>query len=424
MSGMMKVLQTKSVPVTMKMVSDAYLKVRANKGGAGVDGITLETYAADISKQLYKVWNRLTSGSYYPPEVRLMQIPKRNGKLRDLGIPTISDRVAQQVVKTYLEPRYEALFHGSSYGYRPNKRAHQAIRECQRNCWKYDWVIDLDIKGFFDNINHEWMMRMLAEQTKEKWVLMYIERWLQAPMRLPDGEVKTRTKGTPQGGVISPLLANIYLHYVLDLWLEKKHKEAAFERYADDVVIHCQSKEQAERLLAAIKERLGKFGLEVSEEKTKIVYCKRGSRPERKEEIQTFTFLGHDFKPKSAKNMQTGKKFLSYLATVSRSAKERMSQKLREYNIQRRTELSLQEIGAMMNHQVQGWINYFQVYGSYDLWHLFNRLNYRLVKWWQRKYKIGSIYKALEQIREVQASNPQLFAHWKAGYKVRLTRAV
>ncbi len=269
-SGMMNVMQTKSVPVTMKMVVDAYRRVRANKGSAGVDGITLKGYEADISKQLYKVWNRLTSGSYFPPEVMLMQIPKANGKLRDLGIPTVGDRVAQQVIKTYLEPRYEAKFRQSSYGYRPKKRAHQALDQCQRNCWKYDWVIDLDIKSFFDNIDHDWMMRMLEEETKEKWVLMYIQRWLQAPLRMPDGDVKQRTKGTPQGGVISPLLANIYLHYIIDLWLETKYKQAAFERYADDVIIHCRTKAEAEQLLAATKERLRKFGLEVGQEVSKL----------------------------------------------------------------------------------------------------------------------------------------------------------
>lgn len=415
---MKNVLQTKSVPVTMKMVTDAYLKVRANKGAAGVDGITIEKHKEDISRQLYKVWNRLTSGSYYPPEVRLVQIPKGKGKLRDLGIPTVNDRIAQQVVKTYLEPRYEVLFSVSSYGYRPNKGAHQAIGECQRNCWKYEWVIDLDIKGFFDNINHDWMIRMLQEETKEKWVLRYIERWLKAPMQMPDGEIKERIKGTPQGGVISPLLANIYLHYVLDLWLEKKHKEAAFERYADDVVIHCCSKEEAVRLLAVIKERLGKFSLEVSQEKTKIVYCKRGNRPKRKDELQTFTFLGHDLKPKSAKNKLTGEKFVSYLATVSKSARKRMCQQLKEYNIHKRTDLSLQEIGELINHKVQGWINYFAVYGRNDLWQLFSRLNYRLIKWWMHTHKILSIYVALEQIKAVQKEKPELFAHWKAGYKI------
>ena len=414
----MNVTETKSVPVTFKMVVDAYRRVRANKGSAGVDGITLETYGADVSKQLYKVWNRLTSGSYFPPEVRLVQIPKRNGKMRDLGIPTVSDRVAQQAIKTYLEPRYEEKFRESSYGYRPNKRAHQAIGKCQQNCWKYDWVIDLDIKGFFDNINHDWMMRMMEEETQEKWVLMYIRRWLQAPMRMGNGEVKERSKGTPQGGVISPLLANIYLHYALDLWLEKKHMESVYERYADDVIIHCRSKEAAQNLLAAIRERLGKFGLELSEEKTKIVYCKHGKMPDRKEETQSFTFLGHDFKPKTAMNRQMGKKFLGYLATASKTARVRMYQTLKEYSIQRRTDLSLEELSAMINQKVQGWINYFEVYGRNDLWHIFYWLNYRLLKWWKRKHKMESIYAAIEQIKTEQRRHPKLFAHWKAGYTI------
>lgn len=411
-------MQTKSVPVTMKMVADAYREVRANKGGAGVDGVTLQVYELDISKQLYKVWNRMTSGSYFPPEVRLLQIPKANGKLRDLGIPTVSDRVAQQVVKKYLEGRYEAKFSESSYGYRPHKGAHQAIEACQKNCWKYDWVIDLDIKAFFDNIDHTWMMRMLEEETKEKWVLMYIRRWLEAPVQKPDGEVQSRIKGTPQGGVISPLLANIYLHYAIDLWLEKKHKGIAFERYADDAVIHCHSKKEAEELLKAIRERLNKFGLELSEEKTKIVYCKHGKQTDRKSETNTFKFLGHDFKPKTAKNGKTGKKFLSYLATMSKTARVKINQTLKEYNIQRRTDLAIREIGEMISPKVRGWINYFEKYGRNELWHIFLGLNHRLIKWWKRKHKLESIYEAVEEIKKEQFKNLQWFAHWKAGYTI------
>lgn len=262
------------------------------------------------------------------------------------------------------------------------------------------------------------MMRMLKEEVKEKWVLMYIQRWLQAPMRMPNGEVKERTKGTPQGGVISPLLANIYLHYAIDLWMEKRHKEAAFERYADDVVIHCRTKEEAQNLLTEIKERLAKFGLEVSEEKTKIVYCKPGNRPYKKDETQSFTFLGHDFKPKTSKNRQTGKEFLSYLTTASKAARAKMSQTVKEYNVQRRTDLSLEQISEMINHQVQGWINYFEAYGRNDLWHLFYWLNYRLIKWWKRKHKMESIYLAIEQIKAEQKTNPKLFAHWRAGYTI------
>jgi RNA-directed DNA polymerase len=415
---MMNVMQTKSVPVTMKMVTEAYRHVRANKGSAGIDGVTLEEYEADISKQLYKVWNRLTSGSYFPPEVRLVQIPKANGKKRDLGIPTVGDRVAQQVIKTYLEPRYEAKFSQNSYGYRPHKRAHQAIEVCKKNCWKYDWSIDLDIKAFFDNIDHQWMMRMLEEETKEDWVLMYIRRWLEAAVQKPNGEVEERRKGTPQGGVISPLIANIYLHYSLDLWMGKKHSGKAFERYADDVIVHCRSKKEAEEMLAAIRERLRKFGLELNEEKTKIVQCKRGKQPDRKDEIRKFTFLGHDFKPKSSLNSKTGEKFLSYNAAMSKTAKVKINQTLKEYNVHRRTDISLKEIGGMINLKVQGWINYFEKYGRNELWQIFLGLNHRLIKWWKRTHKLESIYEAVEQLKAEQWKNLQLFAHWKAGYTI------
>lgn len=414
----MNVMQTKSVPVTMKMVVDAYRAVRANKGSGGVDGMSLQAYEADISRQLYKVWNRLTSGSYHPPEVRQVQIPKAGGKVRELGIPTVGDRVAQQVIKTYLEPRYEALFSKSSYGYRPGRNAHQAIKSCQQDCWKYEWVIDLDIQAFFDNIDHNWMLRMLEEEVEEKWVLMYIRRWLQAPVQKADGTVEQRSKGTPQGGVISPLLSNIYLHYALDLWLEQRQGHVTFQRYADDAVIHCQSKEGAVELLKAIKERLKKFGLALNEEKTRIVYCKRGNREDKKEEQQKFKFLGHDFKPKTAKNHKTGKKFLTYMATISKASRVKISGVLKSYELHKRTDLSLKELGELINAKVHGWISYFEPYGRNGLWHEFGRLNVKLIKWWQRKYKIRSIYKAIEQIRAEQRNNLRLFAHWHAGYTI------
>jgi RNA-directed DNA polymerase len=324
----------------------------------------------------------------------------------------------EQVIKTYLAPRYEAKFSKRSYGYRPEKNAHQAIGECQQDCWKSDWVIDLDIKGFFDNIVHEWMLRMLKEEVAEQWVLMYIERWLQAPEQFPDGTIKERTKGTPQGGVISPLLANVYLHYAIDMWLEHRHKGVTFQRYADDIVIHCKSKEAAQSLLSEIKERLFKFGLELSEEKTKIVYCKKGKCPERKGEEQVFKFLGHEFKPKTTKNRRTGELFIGYLVTISQSAKTKMQEAFRALNLHVRSDLSIEAIAEMINAKLRGWISYYGKYGSRDLWNVFKQLNYRLLKWWKRKHKTRSIYKAIVQLKAEQQNNPHLFAHWQAGYTI------
>ena len=206
--------QTKSVPITRMMVWEAYKKVRSNKGSAGIDSITLDEFEKVRSKELYKIWNRLASGSYFPLNVKRVEIPKGGGKTRPLGIPTVSDRIAQQVIKAYIEPRLEAEFMNSSYGYRPNKSAHQAVKEVQKNVRKYSWVIDLDIQEFFENVNHELLYKAMQVHISESWVEMYIKRWLEAPIQLADDTLKyPNGKGTPQGGVISPLLSNLYLHY-------------------------------------------------------------------------------------------------------------------------------------------------------------------------------------------------------------------
>lgn len=208
--------ETKSVPISREMIWSAYKKVRSNQGGAGVDHISIEEYDANRSKHLYKLWNRMSSGSYFPPAVKEVEIPKKDGKTRKLGIPTISDRVAQMVVKDYLEPRFEKIFSPTSFGYRPQKNAHQALRLVRENCRKTDWVIDLDIKGFFDNIDHEKLLKALEKHVSEKWCILYITRWLQTPVQTKSGDLLYKQgKGTPQGGVISPLLANLFLHYAI-----------------------------------------------------------------------------------------------------------------------------------------------------------------------------------------------------------------
>lgn len=415
----MNVMTTKGIPVTMKMVADAYVRVRANKGSSGVDEVTIAIFEKDVTKQLYKVWNRMTSGSYQPPEVRLVQIPKSNGKLRDLGIPTVGDRVAQEVVKHYIQPRYEALFSSHSYGYRPHRNGHEAIKMCQQNCWKYSWVIDLDIAEFFDNINHEWLMQMLDVEVAEKWVKMYIKRWLTAPLKTTSGEIKERDKGTPQGGVISPLLANIYLHYVLDLWLGKKHKNIPYERYADDMILHCSTKAEAGQMLKEIRERLAKFGLELNETKTRIVYCKQNHRPkEEKGQELMFTFLGYDFKPRTTQNKSTGEKFVSYMAAIGKAAKKKIADTLKKMELHRRTEMTIEAMAEKVNPKIKGWINYYGKFNKSELWTTFNHLNRRIIKWWKKKYKITSIYKTLEQLKALEKQKPKLFAHWSAGFKI------
>ena len=287
---MMNEEKTKSFAVSKQMVYNSYLKVCEKKGGAGIDKETIDMFNKDLSGNLYKIWNRMSSGSYFPPAVRTVLISKKQGGKRPLGIPTVSDRIAQGVVKDFLEPILEPLFHVSSFGYRAGRSAHDALAQCQHNCIHHSWVVDLDIKGFFDNISHEWMMRMLNHHTQEKWVLLYAERWLKAGIEQADGSIAVRQKGTPQGGVASPLFANLYLHHAFDMWMSKHFASNPFERYADDIIVHCNSKEEAEQLLSSIRERLSGFELELHPEKTKLVYCKNYLRKEQHEHNSSCVF--------------------------------------------------------------------------------------------------------------------------------------
>ncbi|MES9859192.1 MAG: group II intron reverse transcriptase/maturase [Sedimenticola sp.] len=272
--------QAKSFCITKRQVWEAYKRVKVNKGAAGVDGQTIKDFEADLKDNLYKLWNRLASGSYFPSPVMRVEIPKSDGGIRPLGIPTVADRVAQMVVKQFLEPELEKHFHSDSYGYRPGKSALGAVGQARERCWKSNWVLDLDIKGFFDNIDHELIMRAVSRHTDEKWVLIYIERWLKAPVEMLDGSHTYPEKGTPQGGVVSPLLANLFLHYAFDQWMERENPTISFERYADDAVCHCKNRIQAEKLQQELNERMGSVGLELHPEKTKIVYCKDDNRRE------------------------------------------------------------------------------------------------------------------------------------------------
>lgn len=299
------------------MVWEAYKQVKRNGGGAGVDKESIEQFDADLSKNLYKIWNRMASGSYFPPAVRTVLIPKKQGSSRPLGIPTVSDRIAQAVVKQHVEPELDKTFHDSSFDYRPGRNAHQAVRQCEEHCRQNAWVIDVDIKGFFDNIDHEVVMELLKKHTQEKWVLMYMDRWLKASVMQPDGSLLKREKGTPQGGVISPLLANLYLHHAFDQWMEAEHKDNPFERYADDIIIHCQSREEAEQLLETIRERMQQFKLELHPEKTKIVYCKDYRRKERHEN-RSFTFLGFSLQPRTIASQRGGRFLCSGQQSVSK----------------------------------------------------------------------------------------------------------
>ena len=411
--------ETKSVPITREMVWEAYKKVKSNGGSAGIDQIDLSEFDKVRSKELYKIWNRLASGSYMTPAIKRVTIPKGNGKTRPLGIPTIGDRVAQQVVKAYIEPRLESIFVASSYGYRPNKSAHDAVREVRQNVLRYCWVIDLDIKEFFENVRHDLLLKALNKHVPEKWVLMYIQRWLEAPVILEDGSVKLPNgKGTPQGGVISPLLANLYLHYCVDKWLELKYPNVKMVRYADDLIIHCSSFTIAKEVLSALTQRLTECGLASHPEKTKIVYCKKDKRHEKGHPVQ-FDFLGFSFQPIRNK-LKSGGSFLQYDCKMSRKSKLRILQELRELRFNSRHHLLIQELANLLNPKIRGWIRYFAVISSRSLKPVFYYLHHRILTWVLKKYKSfkGSKVKAIAWLRAIGNSYPNLFYHWELGYKL------
>jgi RNA-directed DNA polymerase len=408
---------TKSLPISKRMVYNSYLKVTAKDGSAGIDKQSVEAFNENMSANLYKIWNRMTSGSYFPPPVRTVFIPKKQGGTRALGIPTVSDRIAQGVVKDYIEPSVEQIFHPSSFGYRPGRSAHDAIKQCQDNCIKYAWVIDVDIKGFFDNINHDLMLELLQQYTQEKWVLMYAERWLKAGVEQEDGSIEARTKGTPQGGVISPLFANIYLHHALDKWMEEMQPQNPFERYADDIVIHCRSKEEAERLLEELKARMEQYKLELHPDKTKIVYCKNYMRNE-KHENNSFTFLSYSFQPRTIKD-KFGRKtrLVVFNAAISQKAKTSIREKLRGVLRTQWSNQTLQWFADQLNPKIRGWINYYAKFNGHIAYNVFYYLNELIRRWIKNTYKIRGKAWLYDKYRQVQASNSKLFYHWQLGIK-------
>ncbi len=402
------------------MVWQAWKKVKANQGSAGVDEVSIKKFEGKLGDNLYKLWNRLASGSYFPLAVKEVEIPKENGQTRKLGIPTVSDRVAQMVIKNHLENRIDKNFHSQSYGYRPNKSAHDALRQVRTNTRVYDWVIDMDIKGFFDNIDHELLMKAVDKVTKEKWVKLYIRRWLEMPIAKPDGSVeKKEGKGTPQGGVISPLLANLFLHYAFDEWITRKHPSITFVRYADDIVVHCKTQQQAVQLQAQIAERMKQCQLELHEGKTKTVYCKDYKRKEQHSNVQ-FDFLGYTFQPRPTKSKDEGKSFLGYDLAISRKSRKKIIEQIRKTKFHQYSVLTLEEIARNFNPKIRGWINYYGVFRKSKMRGIFKNLNSRLIKWVRNTYK--SLNRSWKQsalwLAEQQRTQPELFAHWKAGFAV------
>jgi RNA-directed DNA polymerase len=405
--------ETKPFSISKQLVYDAYLKVQSNRGSGGVDGVSLKQFDKDYKNLLYKLWNQMSSGSYMPPPVKLMEIPKKGGGLRPLGIPTIADRIGQTVVKQLLEPVLEPLFHEDSYGYRPGKSALDAVGKARERCWKQGWVIDLDIKGFFDNIPHDLLMKAVRRHCDCKWMLLYIERWLVAPLQLADGQVVARTKGVPQGSVIGPVLANLYLHYCMDKWLSKGHPHCLFERYADDAIVHCRTKDEGMRIMKALEERLKQCGLEMHPLKTKLVYCKDSNRREKYPNV-TFDFLGYTFKPRQAQNGRKDGSFTNWLPAVSTKAMKSMNEKMRGWEVLKKTGTTIQEIALKINPVLRGWINYYGKFYKTKLRNFMHIVNVKLATWAKRKYKKlrGSELKAIRWLHGISVRRPVLFAHW------------
>lgn len=409
--------KTKPFSISKHVVWEAYLRVKANKGAAGVDEQSLADFEEDLKNNLYKIWNRMSSGTYFPPPVRTVSIPKANGSQRKLGIPTVGDRVAQMVVKLYLEPEVEPCFHSDSYGYRPGKSALDAVATARHRCWRYDWCIDLDIKGFFDNLDHSLIMRAVKKHTNVAWVLLYIERWLTAPVQLEDGTLVGRDRGSPQGSVISPLLSNTFMHHAFDEWMRQQFPAVPFERYADDVLVHCLSEGQAKFVLAAITKRLAHCKLEIHPEKTQIVYCKDGKRTGSAEH-ERFDFLGFTFRPRLSKDKK-GRYFVNFSPAISDKASKVISRKIRSWRLHSRSDKTLEELAQMVNPRVQGWINYYGSYYRSAIYQPLRQIEAYLVRWAARKYKRFKQHKswASTWLGRIAKQEPGLFAHWRLGLR-------
>ena len=407
--------KTKSYEISKDIVLEAFKRVKENKGTAGIDDESIAAFESDLLNNLYKIWNRMSSGSYFPPPVKAIEIPKKSGGIRMLGIPTVLDRVSQMVTKLYLEPQLEPLFHPDSCGYRPGKSAADALATTRKRCWRYNWLLEFDIKGLFDNINHDLLVEQVSMHTDKPWIILYIQRWLKAPFQMADGTVNERTQGTPQGGVVSPLLANLFLHYAFDQWMDSHHRYNPFERYADDSVIHCLSKKDADRLRVKLENRLSEFGLELHPTKTRIVYCKDDDRQEDYPETK-FDFLGYTFRPRRSKN-KYGKLFINFTPAVSNTAKKSMQHEIHDWRIHLKSDLTLEDLSHMYNPIIRGWVNYYGLFYKSELYCVLKHMNLALTRWALRKYKklAGHKRRARHWLGKIARRDPKLFVHWQMG---------
>jgi RNA-directed DNA polymerase len=406
-------LQGKSYDIPKRLIWDAWVKVKSKGGAAGADGVTIEQFEARLKDNLFKLWNRMASGSYFPGPVRAVEIPKKGGT-RILGIPNVIDRVAQTAAAMLLEPSVEKVFHNDSYGYRPKRSPEDAVRVCRQRCFKKDWVVDLDVKAFFDSVPWDLMLKAVARHTDQKWVLLYVERWLKAPMLMPDGTLAPRVKGTPQGGPISPMIANVFLHHGFDMWMVREFPTVWFERFADDVVVHCVTERQARQVQDAIGRRLADIGLLMHPDKTRIVYCKDSRRRLDFEQV-LFTFCGYTFRPRKAYNKVERKAFTSFLPAVSPDKLTDMSRKAVAWRLHRRTTSTLDDLAREVNPVLRGWLNYFTAFYATAVMPIGMRMDRHLMRWARRKYKRleRSDARARAWLRGVRKRSPDLFVHWR-----------
>jgi group II intron reverse transcriptase/maturase len=413
--------QSKPFEISKHVVFEAYRRVKANKGAAGVDEQSMAEFEVDLKANLYRLWNRLSSGSYFPPPVRMVEIPKPGGKgVRILGVPTVADRIAQTVAAMYLEPRVGPMFHPDSFGYRPHRSALDAVAACRERCWRTNWVIDLDIKGFFDNLDHDLVVKAVAHHLdpEQRWVLLYVKRWLIAPLQRQDGTLVARDRGSPQGSAISPLLANLFMHYAFDAWMAREFPTVRFERYCDDVVVHCDTQQQAEQVRDAIADRLAECGgLQLHPDKTRIVYCQDGKR-RGAHEHRSFTFLGYTFRARRVRT-RTGAYFFSVNPAVSDEAAKRIRRQVRSWRLHRRSGSTLGDLAREINPIVRGWINYFGRFYKSELVYVLKGINHYLMRWATQKFKRlrRRRHQAWERLGYVASQYPNLFAHWQFGVR-------
>lgn len=409
-------LAGKSHDIPKQLIWAAWIKVKSNGGAAGADGVTIEQFEARLADNLYRLWNRMSSGSYFPGPVRAVEIPKKGGT-RVLGIPNVIDRVAQTAAVLVLEPNVEKVFHDDSYGYRPGRSPIDAVRVCRQRCFQRDWVVDLDVKAFFDSVPWDLMLKAVARHTDHTWVLLYVERWLKAPMLMPEGILTQRVKGTPQGGPISPLIANIFLHYGLDMWMGREYPTVWFERFADDVVVHCVTERQARQVQDAIGRRLADIGLLMHPDKTRIVYCKDYKRRREFEQV-SFTFCGYMFRPREAFDKARKKSYTGFMPAAAPGKLTDMSRKAASWRLHRRTNSTLDDLAEVVNPVLRGWLNYFTVFYPSAVIPIGKRVDRHLMRWARWKYKRlkPSEDRTRTWLQGVRQRSPDLFTHWTLRY--------